>query len=42
MKLGKTKELLFQDEKILKKLFWCLAFNRTKTCAKRQFAPLPK
>ena len=40
MKLEKTRKILFKDEKVLKKLFWCFDFNRAKTCAKSQFAPL--
>ncbi|MEO3264051.1 hypothetical protein [Pediococcus acidilactici] len=28
------------DEKILKKSFWCFAFNKAKTCAKSQLVPL--
>jgi hypothetical protein len=32
--------MLFKDEKVLKKLFWCFDFNRAKTCAKSQFVPL--
>ncbi|MBW9307259.1 hypothetical protein FG876_08285 [Pediococcus acidilactici] len=31
--------MLFKDEKVLKKLFWCFDFKRAKTCAKRQFVP---
>ena len=36
----KTKEMLFMNEKILKKSFWCFAFNKAKTCAKSQLGPL--
>ncbi|NBI14655.1 hypothetical protein FFY61_02510 [Pediococcus acidilactici] len=32
--------MLFMDEKILKKSFWCFAFNKAKTCAKSQLVPL--
>ncbi|EHJ20667.1 hypothetical protein [Pediococcus acidilactici] len=35
-RLKKTKEMLFMDEKILKKSFWCFAFNK----AKSQLVPL--
>ncbi|KAF0336458.1 hypothetical protein GBO93_00590 [Pediococcus acidilactici] len=33
--------MLFMDEKILKKSFWCcFAFNKAKTCARSQLVPL--
>ena len=32
--------MLFMDEKILEKSFWCFTFNKTKTCAKSQLVPL--
>ncbi len=40
MKLEKTRKILFKDEKVLKKLFWCFDFNRAKTYAKSKFVPL--
>ncbi|OAC47791.1 hypothetical protein AWN64_02035 [Pediococcus acidilactici] len=32
--------MLFMDEKILKKSFWCFDFKRAKTCAKSQLVSL--
>ncbi|AOW75384.1 hypothetical protein A4V11_06690 [Pediococcus acidilactici] len=32
--------MLFMNEKILKKSFWCFAFNKAETCAKSQLGPL--
>ncbi|RWY87053.1 hypothetical protein EQG54_03465 [Pediococcus acidilactici] len=32
--------MLFKDEKVLEKLFWCFDFNKAKACTKSQFVSL--